>query len=183
MDYSQVFSTYEDYSAAIDAGAKDFVRAIPYVDFAKAVFGCRRIPASSGLGSLEPGTPEYDAALAAALPTSELLVWMKFGRELTEVPTTFGTLAELNAVALVDPPLVTYRLSGIPSAVDYKDAATGTSRTYTVDLTGYRKTPRELTIAALSQYRALDWPFLVGVKDASLIPATGPAFRSVRTRA
>jgi len=170
MSYSQVFDTIDALRRYLKDNGGKYAKSMPFADFGKAVFGYYLFSPESGIGSVDPGVSDYQAAVNEAMPTADLVVWMMFGRELREVPTTFRTLAELNAVALADPPLVTYRLSGIPSAVDYGGAPDGISRTYTVDLTGYKKTDRSLMGAAITQYRSLDWQFLVGVMDASLIP-------------
>lgn len=168
MDYAQVFDSLDALREYLNGALNSsdvpaaYIRSLPYSDFGKAVFGSYLFSADSGLGPLDSASPGYRAALAAAMPSASLVVWMKFGRELTEVPTVFGTLAELNAVALVSPPLVTFRQAGIPAAVDYSAADSGVSRTYTVSPDGYKRTDRRLTSAAVSQYKGLDWQFLVG---------------------
>lgn len=178
MDYAQVFTDHDALKEYLHVALgqrlpdlpADYVRSIPHADFGKAVFGHYLFPPESGLGTLSPASPEYRAALAAAMPSAPLVVWMKFGKELAEAPTVFGTLAELNAVAAAGPPLVCFRLNGVPAVVDYSGADAGVSRTYTVSVDGYRKTNRVLTAAALTMYRSLDWHLLVGATGAESTP-------------
>ncbi len=173
MNYAQVFDSLDALKDFMKAAMSprgedlpaDYVKSMPYADFGKAVFGHYLFPASSGLGPMDPTSPEFEAALAAALPSASLIVWMKFGRELSESHVVFGTLAELNVVASADPPLIAYRQDGLPAAADYADASVGRSRTYTVSLESFKKTDRKLTTAAVSQYKNLDWRFLIGVMD------------------
>jgi hypothetical protein len=172
MVYSKVFDTYEAFANSLRKGAETHAKTLPFADFGKAVFGCYVFPPESGICLLDPSSDEYPAALEAAMSSASLVVWMKFGKELNESATVFETLAELDAVAQAEPPPITYRLGNIPSAVDYSDAPSGRSRTYTVSLDGYRRANRKLTSAALARYRGLDWRFLVGVMDMSLVPVS-----------
>ncbi len=185
MQYTQVFDTVDALRSYLDdslkspqgvtpAPAPKFVRSSPFADFGKAVFGYYLFPPESGLADVDPAVSDYGAALAAALPSATLVVWMKFGRELVESQTVLQSLADLNAVALGDPPLVTYRAAGVPAAADYSGSANGMSRTYTVALEAFKRTDRSLTAPAMTQYRSLDWQFLVGAMDMSALPNLGP---------
>jgi len=170
MEYSQVLDSYESFAATMKSDEDLRIKTVSFADYGKAVFGCYIFRPEAGLGAIDPTTDEYKAALAAAMPAAPLIVWMKFGQELKETATVLSSLSEMNAVVASDPSIIPYRAGGIPAAVDYRDAGSGVSRTYTIDQAGYKRTDRRLTAQAMFQYRDLDWQFIIGEMDMGAIP-------------
>lgn len=171
--YDHSFENYEALKKHLET-QRSQVRQL-YSDFGKAVFGYRIYDPDSGF-DIDPPTPgsppEAFAAFkekrAAALPKSNLCVWMKFGRELSSSTVVKESLQELLDYLEANKEKELYKVRDDSSmfVVDYSAAGSGSSLIFALSPEAFQAS----SMANRRKFDSVPWPYVLGFERRPMPP-------------
>lgn len=181
MGQTRYFDSYGELKSAVEALASSRI-VLPYSDVGRAVFGYRVLDPDSGYeqaglalpGLPEPVVAEIRARTEAALSRSELLLWRRFGSDLSTEFVDTSSLSEINSVARTPGVLAWSVPGGHKVAIDYSSAHQGRSRVVRISPEDYNLSPVEDKVAAKRLYLGRPWPVLLGLEHLEEFPAPAP---------